>query len=353
MRFPSGRVGLRAASLLVICLGAGCLATPRPASSVVPVVYRTSRFAADEAADKLPANYWKHTGPAGATTILSPGRRVVVTEFDVEFVDLQLQSGFGPQAAFKLPPLVLGPFTPLMGLGFGLQLSGLGPKNARLSAEQQEGLTAALLTRFEKQLASRGLVVVSQAALAGSESFAALKTKPVVKSSPLLLLNMAGSDTGFVLHSRTIAAPGLGVVTCRTAQRREAETQILRNTDADIALAAQLRVGVFRGKAALEAGSTIRVATAGGQTTFTAQRSILSDLDVIAGSKFRPIVGRIEPVVADDFAHELGAMLPTFLDLAFGDPPRLSGNEAEMCRLPAVDGDASESVPLGQTMATK
>jgi hypothetical protein len=57
-----------------------------------------------------------------------------------------------------------------------------------------------------------------------------------------------------------------------------------------------------------------------GSTTLRACRSLVSDLTVIEESRFRPIVGRIEPLEAGMFSSELTAMLPKFIALAFSEP---------------------------------
>ena len=58
---------------------------------------------------------------------------------------------------------------------------------------------------------------------------------------------------------------------------------------------------------------------ADGSTTLLACHSLISDLAVIDSARFRPIVGRIEPIESEMFAGELTAMLPRFIALAFSE----------------------------------
>ena len=89
-----------------------------------------------------------------------------------------------------------------------------------------------------------------------------------------------------------------------------------RRRAADVALAVRLRVGTFREQPALEHRSVIRLTTCEGSTTLRACHSLVSDLAVIDKARFRPIVGRIEPLDSAKFSSELTAMLPRFLALA-------------------------------------
>ncbi len=134
-----------------------------------------------------------------------------------------------------------------------------------------------------------------------------------------MVLNVIGSDTGTVLHTRTVAAPGLCVLQGSPHARAAAEARILQETRADAAVAVRLRVGLFREKPALEHRSVIRLTTCEGSTTLRACHSLVSDLVVTDPSRFRPIVGRIEPVDAGMFSSELTAMLPKFIALALSE----------------------------------
>jgi hypothetical protein len=284
-----------------------------------------------------PADCWKRSGDLEPRVALSRGRRVVVTEFDVEFVDYQFQLPIPRQPIFKGPMISINP------VHMAINLIGIGRKYTRMDEEEQRALASDLYNVFLEDLRRRGLGLVSQDELHASPGYAELPKSSVVGSSPVLILNTSGSDTGTVFHTRTVAAPGLcvlqgslrgamgqpgfldhrasglcnlrGSVRARTA----AEARILQETRADVALAVRLRVGTFRNHPALEHRSMIRLTTCEGSTTLRACHSLVSDLVVTETSRFRPIVGRIEPVDPGGFSGELTAMLPKFIALALSE----------------------------------
>ena len=331
----SARVG----ALLVLPLVPGCYSAPRRASEVLadppPKAESVTAIPARVDESVVPAGYWKHDGPLTPGEALAKGRRVVVTEFDVELVDLQFQPALERQPMFRLPiqvlpltslvipgaALVVIPATPLVVLpAAALQVIGLGRKNTQMPEEQQEALASELYAAFLKDLRKRRLEPVGDSELLASPAYRELRKKPFVKSSPLMVFNPLGSDIGRVLHTRTFAAPGLGVLQGTTRSREAAQRKILEETHADIALAVKLRVGTFLRKPALEHRSTIRLTTLDGSTTLWASRSLVSDVEAAETARFRPIVGRNEPIEFDVFARELTAMLPKFITLALEAP---------------------------------
>jgi hypothetical protein len=281
-----------------------------------------------------PVDCWKRSGDLDPRVALGKGRRVVVTEFDVEFVDYQFQLPIPRQPMFKGPMISINP------AHMAINVIGLGRRYTQLAEEQHQALASDLSNAFLEDLRRRGLELVSQDDLHASPAYAELRKSSMVRSSPLMVLNMLGSDTGIVMHTRTVAAPGLcvlqgslggamglpgfldsrasglcalrGSVPARTA----AEVRILQETRADVALAVRLRVGTFRDKPALEHRSVLRLTTCEGSTTLRACHSLVSDLVVTDASRFRPIVGRIVPVDPGMFSSELTAMLPKFIALA-------------------------------------
>jgi hypothetical protein len=318
----------------------GCYSAPRRASEVLadppPKAESVTAIPARVDESVVPAGYWKHDGPLTPGEALAKGRRVVVTEFDVELVDLQFQPALERQPMFKLMPntvlpltcvvipyaaFVVMPVAPLVMIPSGaLQVIGVGRKNTQMTEEQQEALASELYMAFVKDLRKRRLEPVRDSDLLASPAYRELRKKPFVKSSPLMVLNPIGSDIGRVLHTRTFAAPGLGVLQGTTRSLEAAERKILEETHADIALAVKLRVGTFLRKPALEHRSTIRLTTLDGSTTLRARRSLVSDVEAAEKASFRPIVGRNEPIEFEVFARELTAMLPKFITLALEAP---------------------------------
>ncbi len=237
----------------------------------------------------------------------------MVTQFDVEFVDLQFQPPLPRQLRFG--PTLVSPNL----IHMAVRLIGPCRKYTPMAEEQQRLLATELYNAFVGNLRSRGVNLLPREALQSSPAYVESRRGATVRSSPLMVLNVVGSDTGTVLHTRTVAAPGLCVPRECLHGNSTVDTRILREAGADAALAVRLRVGLFRGKPAMEQRSTIRLTTCDGSTTLRACHSLVSDLVVTTHSRFRPIVGWIQQVDAGAFSGELTAMVPTFLDLALSE----------------------------------
>ena len=266
----------------------GCAAFPgrvSEASFVTPVTDRGGAVVLSDVAGQ----YWKREpsqeiklGPTGVVSIiarngppdeeLARGCRVVITEFNVEFVDVQFPNPFGkPTAIRTLSAEVSEPARTM--------LPGIDPDNAgaglRPVAPADEIETAqALRECFEAYLHDNGLIVIPREAVIACASYARLQPAPTVSSSWALFSRSLVTDTGVVLRLHTVAAPGLGVATCSATALAAAEAQIRRDTGADIVMAVKLRVGTYHGSAALEQDSTIRWTSARGPIVLTARKAL-------------------------------------------------------------------------------
>ena len=191
------------ALVLVLTFVSGCLSPPRRASETMvnpPMARVSSEVPAHvDEAGLLSADLWKQSGDLNPQAVLVPGRRVVVTEFDVEFVSYQFQ-------ACKRQQLIIDPKV------HPLELIGMGRRYTPMTEEDQQALASELYGAFLQDLRRRGLELVSQDDLHASPGYAELPKESVVRSSPLMFLNMLGSDTGTVLQTRTVAAPGLSIL---------------------------------------------------------------------------------------------------------------------------------------------
>lgn len=260
-----------------------------------------------------------------------------MTEFDVELVDYQFQLPLPRQPMFKGSMITINP------VHMAIHLIGFGRRYTPMDEQHQGVLAFALYNAFVEDLRQRGLALVSQDELLASPGYAELRKNSAVGSPLLLYLNTFGSDTGVVMHTRTMAAPGLCVLqgSLRGAMalpgfldnrasgpcvlrgsvraRTVAEARILQETHADVALAVRLRVGLFRGKPAVENRSIIQLTTCDGSTTLRACYSLVSDLVVTSDSRYRPIVGRILTVDPEMFSDELRDMVPRYFDLALSE----------------------------------
>ena len=326
-----GRVVTSMAGLLIPALWAGCMAVPREASEVGSKSSpQGPAVSPDQVA--LSGQYWKrsfmHEGESASERIasvfekggppvdeLTPGRRVAISEFAVEFVGVQFQKPFGHQPMIK-PPLIPIP-SPMLPVHLGMEVGGVGRRVTPMPEDDQLATSEALYAAFERYLSECGLVVVPREAIVASAARAKFKSQPAVNSSLSRFLNLVSTDTGVVMRTHTVAARGLGVATCGAAELAAAESQIKAETHADVLLAVRLRVGTYHKKAALEQQSVIRQLAATGSIILTSRKSLLSDGEVTDESHFRPVVGRIEPVHQGQFVHELEEVLPTFVGLAF------------------------------------
>src|SRR5262249_28792514 len=135
-----------------------------------------------------PADLWKRSGDVEPWVALGEGRRVVVTEFDVEFVDYQFQLPISRQ------PMVKGPIFSINPVHMGIKMIGFGRRYSRMAEEEQQALASDLYRVFLQDLRRRGLEPVSQDDLRASPGYAELPKDSVVRSSPIMFLNTLGSD---------------------------------------------------------------------------------------------------------------------------------------------------------------
>ena len=114
-----------------------------------------------------------------------------------------------------------------------------------MSEADQIHVSQALHDVFERHLRDNGLSIVPQEDVTACAGYANLKPRPSVSSSWALFLKPMATETGVVLRTHTVAAPGLGVATCGAAALASAEAEIKRETGADVVMAVKLRVGTY------------------------------------------------------------------------------------------------------------
>jgi hypothetical protein len=255
----------------------------------------------------------ERTGPSDEE--LTVGQRVAITEFSIEFVDVQFQNPFGYPTMIKSSPAPALPAKP------GTDLNGAHSEQTPMSTADQIHISQTLRDDFERHLRENGLIIVPQTAVTASAGYANLKPRPSVSSPWTQFLKPATTDTGVVLQTHTVAAPGLGVATCGSAALASAESEIKRQTGADVVMAVKLRIGTYHQKAALEQNSSIRWTAADRSITLTAQKSLVSESNVTDDSRFILYAGRFEPVQQEQFVRQLETMLPAFVGLAFPSLP--------------------------------
>jgi hypothetical protein len=331
------------APLIALTLTAGCAPLPRTPSEsgLVATTYGATAAAVPPDVD---GDFWtrEHSreikfGRGGIVSIidragpldeeLTVGRRVAITEFSVEFVDVQFQNPFGHPTVINSSPAAALPAPP------GTDSSSAHSEQTPMSTADQIQISQTLRDVFERHLRENGLIIVPQTDVTTSAGYANLKPRPSVSSPWTQFLKPATTDTGVVLRTHTVAAPGLGVATCGSAALASAESEIKRETGADVVMAVKLRIGTFHQKAALEQNSNIRWTAADRAITLTAQKTLVSESNVTDDSRFIPFVGRIEPVQHEQFVRQLEAMLPAFIGLAFPSLPGKLGHADPFARV--------------------
>jgi hypothetical protein len=319
------------APLAALSLTAGCTPLPRTPSETGFVATANDATATAVPPD-IAGQFWKREnsreikfGRGGIVSIIETvgplneelivGRRVAITEFSVEFVDVQFENPFGH------PTMIKSPSAPPLPVQPGADRNSDLTTQTLMATANQIQIAQALRDVFERHLRENGLIIVPQTVVTASAAYANLKPRPAVSSPWAQFLQPVPTDTGLVLRTHTVAAPGLGVATCGWAALASAESEIKRATNADIVMAVKLRVGTYHQKAALEQNSRIRWTAADRSITLTAQKALVSESNVTDASRFIPFAGRIEPIHQQPFVRQLEAMLPAFVGLAFPSLP--------------------------------
>ena len=230
--------------LIALMLSAGCSALPRPVSELRFVATTPNATAAELPADGS-GQYWKREqsreiklGPAWIVQIieragpldeeLHRGRRVAVTEFNVEIVDVLFQNPFGHPTMIKSSSAPMpAPTLPVLP---GREPSGVGPGGQTpMSTGDQINLSQALQNAFQEY--STGQRPDHRAAT-GRHRVRRLREVKAQPFGPLVVgtfLKPVSTDTGVVLRTHTVPAPGLGVATCGAAALASAEEEIMRD----------------------------------------------------------------------------------------------------------------------------
>jgi hypothetical protein len=331
------------APLIALMATAGCAPLPRVASETGLVATRHDATPA-AVPPEVAGEFWKRErsreirlGRGGIVWILESsgppdeeltvGRRVAITEFSVEFVDVRLENPFGR------PTMINSSAAPTRAVQPRTGPSGARTRQTPMPTADQIQLSEVLRDVFERHLREKGLIILPQTDVTASAGNANLTPRSSVNSPWAQILKPVTTDTGVVLRAHTVAAPGLGVATRNRAALASAESEIKRETEADVVMAVKLRVGIYHQKAALEQNSSIRWMTADRSITLTAQKSLVSESTVTDDSRLLPFAGRIELAHQEQFVRQLEAMLPAFVGLAFPSLPRKMGHDDPFARV--------------------
>src|ERR1700678_1342950 len=137
--------------LLVLICVPGCFSPPRRVADVMadpPSAISQVDWATRVAEPRLSSGFWKQEGVRQPSVALAPGRRVAITQFEVELVQLQFQPRLPMQLMFK-PPLIAPLANPvrLAVIPVGvLDAIGVGRKMTDFAEDEQKALASELAT---------------------------------------------------------------------------------------------------------------------------------------------------------------------------------------------------------------
>lgn len=283
---------------------AGCHAAPRHAADA----------ALSEAA--APAQYWQ---ARDLPALPQAGHRTLaLAEFSVEYVTEKKMGLFGSR-----PVAGVDEFSITGGIA---DIVGVGKDQLEIDKAEMARIPGVLAADFQRQLTEAGFDVIPASVVAASASYAALGGLAPGAAYPAEFLNVVGSDTGRPKAIKVYPASPLKVLPGDRSAMQQFFSKVLTETNADVALAVRLRVGVDGGFASVERDSSLLFAwvprdapaqPAVRTSKVIALRSLLSDDKVTLSENFRPFRGDVNNVDPARFETALRAILRPYAELAF------------------------------------
>jgi len=280
-----------------------------------PATYRGAEASADNPADWVAEDYWRRTG----LDILAGDRPVTIAvlEFNVEYVKHKMTSLLGDKQA-KLDAREFSI------IGGGLTIVGIGRHEIRLDTGLKQQLPTELYGLLVKALADQGHRVVPVEAVSAAGGMSQLAGAAPGEGNMLMLLNIAGSDTGRVKQVEVYPAAGLKAikgVTDKGESVEEVERQLLAELGADAGLRVQFRVGVYDAYASVESGSVIQLVLPASSdepsgSTFESIRSVVSATPVVDQTEFKLLEGDVHTIDHDRYLAAIEQIVPPYVDLA-------------------------------------
>jgi len=254
------------------------------------------------------------------------GKRVVLTEFAIEFVTEALELPIMSQ-------VMATPGTPTTVAGTAV---GVGKSTFAVSPEQQTEIATKLYRAFVEEMSIRGLDVVPPSVAAMSASYDKLIAAERSSTGLLQRLNFIGTDTGRIKRMER-APPSGGLVVGATSRYvlELVQRELMEEFDAEYAMTVKFRVGLYRGRGSVESGSLWRLWDASGRSIVRSERSLLTDQDVFNESHFEFWRGDVSTVDSERYVAGLAPVMRAYTQMAF------EVLEAEGARL------ASRAVPPG------
>jgi hypothetical protein len=237
----------------------------------------------------------------------SPVRRVIITEFNVEFVKDRLTSmNSQGESVVGAPDLT------------GVSLIGLGRQQLALDLRTKSVMAGDLYWQFVRLLQSAGYEVVTKVAIRASEQYQQFHAAQPGSGSLLTLFNIVGTDTGTPKQFEVYPAHGLKAITGVDGVEsvEEAEQRLLDELDADLSLRVRFRVGLYGAHATVEAGSLIRAATRSGAGGLVARRSLVNTDPVVANSEFQLLAGEVYTVDSLVYRQSVAQVFDAYAGMA-------------------------------------
>ncbi len=243
-------------------------------------------------------------------------RRIVITEFAVDFVTVKLEN-FGESQLILTPPPVAPVGLVVRG---GIAAAGVQKKVVQYEDALYSRATERMYEQFTSSLEELGLEVVDAAEVQASQSvseglrFADDRST----SSGVRRLNLVASDTGRTKAFVTQPSRSTGrIVEILNGEIEDVEARLLEEIGADAAVRIRMRIGVFRGHASIERGSRAWVYSNDAAGNLELERSLLSSDIVLEESDFDIGRGTQYTVDSERYMAELAQLFPAAIRMAF------------------------------------
>ncbi len=222
--------------------------------------------------------------------------------------------------------LVGGPFTALSAV---VDLSGVYRMRVDYPRDVTRSIPLDVYASLVEALQLRGMTVVDPARTVRTRPYRRVDRSTVEFSSPIQYIDPRGSDAGRPNQLEIYPAWPLRVICEQShAVLGAAESAIRTELQADVSLRLRLRVGVYKGRAALERGSVLHITDNESRHRVVAQRSVISDRIVATHDDYEIISGRAQLVNWESFTDAIQIITPMYLSEALPDaaPVRITAN---------------------------
>jgi hypothetical protein len=261
----------------------------------------------DKLATAPASEYWK----ADRVPQIRAGAKLAILEFSVEYVTEKIESPTESQ-----PEIFAADYG---AAGFVLTSAGVGKKTLSLDKELMASLPNEFYSVFVDELREAGYEVVPTETLRAAKSFKYFKSFKPGFSHAGQRLNPMGADTGNIKATKVHPADGLIVLKNAGRMRiADAEASLAQELGADAVMRVRFRVGLFRGRPTIEAGSKITVTTIGATGSIHSTRSIVSEKCICEKGSFRFFRGLVYTPDVAQYRECLVPMFPWYSRMAVG-----------------------------------